>query len=82
MFLKPNINLNIDNYSILWVYKHFSNSLVYKCLINVFKCFTKSEEYLYLLDDDVSTAILRETGEIFLLVYLAVSLLFEAIIKL
>ena len=61
---------------------------MYKHLINVFKCFTKSEEYLnltFILDDDVSTAILRETGEIFLLyilVYLAVSLLFEAIIKL
>ena len=39
--------------------------------------FTKSEEYLDLaliLDDDISTAILRETGEIFLLLYLAVSL--------
>ena len=49
--------------------------------------FTKSEEYLnlaFILDDDISTAILRETGdlEIFLLLYLAVSLLFEAIIKL
>ena len=45
--------------------------------------FTKSEEYLnlaFILDDDISTAILRETGEIFLLLYLAVSLLFEAII--
>ena len=53
--------------------------------MNILKCFTKSEEYLnlaFILDDDVSTAILRETGEIFLLVYLAVSLLFEAIIKL
>ena len=47
--------------------------------------FAKSEEYInlaFILDDDVSTAILRETGEIFLLLYLAVSLLFEAIIKL
>ena len=47
--------------------------------------FTKSEEYLnlaFILHDDISTAILRETGEIFLLLYLAVSLLFEAIIKL
>ena len=47
--------------------------------------FTKSEEYLnlaFILDDDISTAILRETGEIFLLLYLAVSLLFEAVIKL
>ena len=47
--------------------------------------FTKSEEYLnlaFILDDDISTAILRETREIFLLLYLAVSLLFEAIIKL
>ena len=45
--------------------------------------FTKSEEYLNLAliwDDDISTAILRETGEIFLLLYLAVSLVFEAII--
>ena len=59
--------------------------LVYKHLINVFKHIAKSEEYLnltFILDDDVSTAILRETGEIFLLVYLAVSLLFEAINKL
>ena len=59
--------------------------MVYKRLINVFIRFTKSEEYLnltFILDDDVRTAILRETGEIFLLVYLAVSLLFEAIIKL
>ena len=47
--------------------------------------FKKSEEYLnltFILDDDISTAILRETGEIFLLLYLVVSLLFEAIIKL
>ena len=35
--------------------------------------FTKSEEYLnldFILDDDIST---KETGEIFLLIYLAVS---------
>ena len=47
--------------------------------------FTKSEEYLnlaFILDDDISTAILRETEEIFLSLYLAVLLLFEAIIKL
>ena len=45
--------------------------------------FTKREEYLnlaFIWDDGISTAILRETGEIFLLLYLAVSLLFEAII--
>ena len=53
--------------------------------MNVFKCFTKSKAYLnltFVLEDDVSIAILRETGEIFLLVYLAVSVLFETIIKL
>ena len=47
--------------------------------------FTKSEEYLnlfFIFEDDISTAILRETGEIFLLLHPAVSLLFEAIIKL
>ena len=38
MFLKPNINLNIDNYAILYLYKRFSNiNLVYKHLINVYK---------------------------------------------
>ena len=45
--------------------------------------FTKSEEYLnlaFIWDDDISTAILRETGEIFLLLYLAVSLFYETII--
>ena len=47
--------------------------------------FIKSEEYLnlaFILDDDISTAILTKTGEIFLLLYLAGSLFFEAIIKL
>ena len=46
--------------------------------------FTKSEEYLnlFFILEDISTAILRETGEIFLLLHPAVSLLFEAIIKL
>ena len=36
--------------------------------------FTKSEEYVnlaFIFDDDISTAILRETGEIFLLLYRA-----------
>ena len=68
--LKPNINLNIDNYLILWVYKHFSNiRLVYKRLINVFKHFIKREDCLnliFILDYDVSTVILRDTGKIFL----------------
>ena len=40
--------------------------------------FTNSEEYLnlaFIWDNEISTAILRETGEIFLLLYFAVSLL-------
>ena len=52
--------------------------------INIFKRLQRVMNILTLLswDDDISTAILRETGEIFLLLYLTVSLLFEAIIEL
>ena len=61
------------------IISYFMNSNIQ---INVRVSYVISPRKINIWDDDISTAILGETGEIFLLLYLAVSLLFEAIIKL